>query len=311
MRVCWQAPCVMKLNALHALVAAIEEGSFRGAARRLGVSQPALTKTLRELELELSTTLVERSTRGVTPTLQGKVLYERALNVQRELTAATDAINQMGGNMVGTLSVGAVPLAVTLLVPEAARTFGRDFPGVKLRIVEELYLAHLPRLRRREVDIAIGGIPDDLASGEYSVEPLMETRMIPVVRRGHPLAKATSLGELGRAGWIYTGVTSDTGYATTLFAMHHLPAPVAAASVTSTLALMAMLTSSDYVGLLPEQLMTHPLAAQLVVAPPIAEVGVQLQIGAIARHESMVLPAVRHFLAHLHRAAYRLKRETQ
>lgn len=301
----------MKLNALHALVAAIEEGSFRGAARRLGVSQPALTKTLRELELELSTTLVERSTRGVTPTLQGKVLYERALNVQRELTAATDAINQMGGNMVGTLSVGAVPLAVTLLVPEAARTFGRDFPGVKLRIVEELYLAHLPRLRRREVDIAIGGIPDDLASGEYSVEPLMETRMIPVVRRGHPLAKATSLGELGRAGWIYTGVTSDTGYATTLFAMHHLPAPVAAASVTSTLALMAMLTSSDYVGLLPEQLMTHPLAAQLVVAPPIAEVGVQLQIGAIARHESMVLPAVRHFLAHLHRAAYRLKRETQ
>ena len=122
----------MKLNALQALVAAIEEGSFRGAARRLGVSQPALTKTLRELELELSTTLVERSTRGVSPTLQGKVLYERALNVQRELAAATDAINQMGGNMVGTLSVGAVPLAVMLLVPEAARTFGRDFPGVKL-----------------------------------------------------------------------------------------------------------------------------------------------------------------------------------
>ncbi len=104
----------MKLNALQALVAAIEEGSFRGAARRLGVSQPALTKTLRELELELSTTLVERSTRGVSPTLQGKVLYERALNVQRELAAATDAINQMGGNMVGTLSVGAVPLAVMM-----------------------------------------------------------------------------------------------------------------------------------------------------------------------------------------------------
>lgn len=299
----------MKLNALQALVAAIEEGSFRGAARRLGVSQPALTKTLRELELELSTTLMERSTRGVTPTLQGKVLYERALNVQRELTAATDAINQMGGNMVGTLSVGAVPLAVTLLVPEAARTFNRDFPGVKLRIVEELFLAHLPRLRRREVDIAIGGIPDDLVSGEYSIEPLMQTRMIPVVRRGHQLAKATSLAELGRAGWIYTGVTSDTGYATALFAMHHLPAPVAAASVTSTLALMALLTSSDHVGLLPEQLAAHPLTAQFVVAPPIAEAGLPLQVGAIARHESMVLPAVRHFIAHLHRAAYRLTRE--
>jgi len=299
----------MKLNALQALVAAIEEGSFRGAARRLGVSQPALTKTLRELELELSTTLVERSTRGVSPTLQGKVLYERALNVQRELAAATDAINQMGGNMVGTLSVGAVPLAVMLLVPEAARTFGRDFPGVKLRIVEELYLAHLPRLRRREVDIAIGGVPDDLASGEYSVEPLMETRMIPVLRRGHPLANANSLADLGRSGWIYTGVTSDTGYATDLFALHQLPAPAAAASVTSTLALLAMLANSDHIGLLPEQLLAHPLAAQFVVAPPIAEAGLPLQIGAIARHESLVLPSVRHFMAHLHRAAYRLKRE--
>lgn len=299
----------MKLNALQALVAAIEEGSFRGAARRLGVSQPALTKTLRELELELSTTLVERSTRGVSPTLQGKVLYERALNVQRELAAATDAINQMGGNMVGTLSVGAVPLAVMLLVPEAARTFGRDFPGVKLRIVEELYLAHLPRLRRREVDIAIGGVPDDLASGEYSVEPLMETRMIPVLRRGHPLANASSLADLGRSGWIYTGVTSDTGYATALFALHQLPAPAAAASVTSTLALLAMLANSDHIGLLPEQLLAHPLAAQFVVAPPIAEAGLPLQIVAIARHESLVLPSVRHFMAHLHRAAYRLKRE--
>lgn len=299
----------MKLSALQALVAAIEEGSFRGAARRLGVSQPALTKTLRELELELATTLVERSTRGVTPTLQGKVLYERALNVERELTAATDAINQMGGNMIGALSVSAVPLAVLLLVPEAARTFGRDFPGVKLRIVEELFMAHLPRLRRREVDVAIGGIPADLASGEYGIEPLLSTSMVPVVRRGHPLAAATSLAELGQFGWIYTGVASDTGYATALFAQHQLPPPPAAASVTSTLALLAMLGSSDFIGLLPEQLTAHPIATQFVVAPPVVEAGLPLQIGAIARHESLVLPSVRHFIAHLHRAAYRLTRE--
>lgn len=147
-----------------------------------------------------ATTLVERSSRGVAPTLQGKVLYERALNVERELAAATDAIHQMGGNMVGSLSVSAVPLAVLKLLPEAARTFGRDFPGVRLRIVEELFMAHLPRLRRREVDVAIGGVPDDLVSGEYSIEPLMTTRMVPVVRRGQSLAAATSLAELGGFG---------------------------------------------------------------------------------------------------------------
>ena len=114
------------------------------------MSQPALTKTLRELELELATTLVERSSRGVAPTLQGKVLYERALNVERELAAATDAIHQMAATWSPS-SVSAVPLAVLKLLPEAARTFGRDFPGVRLRIVEELFMAHLPRLRRRKL----------------------------------------------------------------------------------------------------------------------------------------------------------------
>ncbi|MBQ1764675.1 MAG: LysR family transcriptional regulator, partial [Aquincola sp.] len=78
----------MKLTSLRALVAAIEEGSLRSAARRLGVSQPALTKLIRELETELGTTLLLRSTTGVVATAQGVVLYERACTAERELQQA-------------------------------------------------------------------------------------------------------------------------------------------------------------------------------------------------------------------------------
>jgi DNA-binding transcriptional LysR family regulator len=107
----------MKLTSLRAIVAAIEEGSLRSAARRLGVSQPALTKMIRELERELSTTLLLRSTTGVIATAQGIVLYERALAAERELSHAVDQIQQLGGRMTGALTIGAVPLAVMLLVP--------------------------------------------------------------------------------------------------------------------------------------------------------------------------------------------------
>ena len=69
----------MKLTTLNALVAAVEEGSLRGAARMVGASQPALTKMIRELELELGAPLLQRTSRGVLPTPQGKVLYERAV----------------------------------------------------------------------------------------------------------------------------------------------------------------------------------------------------------------------------------------
>ena len=55
----------MKISALKALVAAIEEGSLRGAARRLGTSQPALTKLVRELEIELAAPLLDRHSKGV------------------------------------------------------------------------------------------------------------------------------------------------------------------------------------------------------------------------------------------------------
>lgn len=67
----------MKLTSLRAPVAAVEEGSLRSAAKRLSVSQPALTKSIRELERELATALLLRSTTGVIATAQGMVLYER------------------------------------------------------------------------------------------------------------------------------------------------------------------------------------------------------------------------------------------
>ena len=183
----------MKLTTLNALVAAVEEGSLRGAARMVGASQPALTKMIRELELELGAPLLQRTSRGVLPTPQGKVLYERAVKAKRELNAAVDEISQMGGKMVGELHLGAVPLAVMLLIPETLRTFGQEFPDIRLRVSEELYVAQLQKLRAQEVDVTVGGIPSDLSTGEFVVEPLMKTSMVATVRKGSPWLKARSL----------------------------------------------------------------------------------------------------------------------
>ena len=215
----------MKLTSLRALVAAIEEGSLRSAARRVGVSQPALTKMIRELERELAAPLLLRSTTGVLATAQGMVLYERAIAADRELSHAVDQIQQLGGRMSGTLSVGAVPLAVMLLIPETLRTFGREFPDIQLRIFEELYIAQLTRLRMGEVDIALGPLPDQLPPGEFTVETLMPITMVIVVRKGNPLARARHLADLAQAPWVYTGATPESGYAKLLFERNGLKPP--------------------------------------------------------------------------------------
>jgi LysR family transcriptional regulator, regulator of abg operon len=251
----------MKLTTLTALIAAVEEGSLRAAARRVGVSQPALTKMVRELERELSATLLTRSTTGVVPTTQGKVLYERACVAVRELSGAVEEIRQLGGHMVGELRIGAVPLAVMLLIPETVRTFSREFRDVHLQIREELYIEQLTNLRRGDVDIALGPIPDHLPPGEFHAEVLMPVTMVVVVRRGSPLAEACSLEALREARWVYTGMSGATGYARRLFEQHGLQAPQVGATVNSTLGLLSLIGSGDYVGLMPRPLALHPAAA--------------------------------------------------
>jgi DNA-binding transcriptional LysR family regulator len=294
----------MKLSALQALVVAIDEGSLRNAARKLGVSQPALTKMVRELERELAAVLLVRTTQGVLPTAQGKVLYEHARSVGRELTAATDQISQLSGRMVGKLAVAAVPVAVMLLIPETLRTFRRDFPEMQLRVREELYLAQLQLLRSGEVDVAVGGVPHGLPSGEFVVEPLLPTAMVVVARRDSPLARARSLQELSAVPWVYTGASADEGYAKTLFESSGLPPPPVGAVVNSTLALLSLVATGDFVGLMPEQITSHPLVAQHFAVVPVEQAGLPLTVAAMVRSDAVVSPAVRHFIAHLHRAAH-------
>lgn len=294
----------MKLIALKALVAAVEDGSLRSAARRIQLSQPALTKMIRELELELGATLLTRTTQGVAPTPQGQILYERAKKVSKELGSAVDEISQLSGRMRGDLSIGAVPLAVMLLIPEALRTFSREFPEINLRISEELYFEQLERLRRGDVQVAVGGIPKGLSSGEFVIEPLIETSMVVVVRKGSPLQKAKSLTDLADAKWVYTGNSKDEGYAKTLYEMHGLVPPHVGALVNSTLTLLSLVSAGDFVGLMPVQIACSPIASQFISIVPIKEKALPLTVGAIVRSDMVVSPSVKHFIKHLHRSAH-------
>lgn len=296
----------MKLNTLKALVMAVEEGSLRAAARRLQISQPALSKMVRELELELAAPLLQRSSRGVEPTAEGKVLYERAVRACRELNAAVDEIQQLGGHMVGSLHIGAVPLAVMLLIPEMLRTFVPAFPDIRLRISEELYVAQLEKLRTGDMDVIVGGIPDDLALGEFFAEPLLQTCMVPTARKGSAWLAATALSDLQQAPWVYTGADFGMGYARTLFEKHGLPFPTRGATVNSTLAMLSLVSASDYVALMPRQIACQPLFSQFISIIDIQEQGLPLHVGAILRPESVLQPLMRQLISHLHRAAHHI-----
>lgn len=78
------------------------------------------------------------------------------------------------------------------------------------------------------------------------------------------------------------------------------------AVVNSTLVLLALIGSGDLLGLMPKQIVTQPLAGQDIVEVPLEEAGLALTVGVIVRSSSVVSPAIRQFIAHLHRAAHQL-----
>ena len=130
--------------------------------------------------------------------------------------------------------------------------------------------------------------------------------MVIVVGKGNPLARARKLADLAQSPWVYTGAHADSGYARTLFESHGMKPPPAGALVNSTLGLLSIVASGNCVGLLPQQIAMHPFAAQHLQIVQVAEGPLQLTLGALARTEAALKPSVRHFLAHLHRAAYHL-----
>ena len=105
---------------------------------------------------------------------------------------------------------------------------------------------------------------------------------------------------------MYTGANADSGYARTLFETHGLPPPPAGALVNSTLGLLSIVASGNCVGLLPRQIAVHPFAVQHLQVVAVAEGPLKLSLGALARADAALKPAVRHFMAHLHRAAHHL-----
>ena len=171
-------------------------------------------------------------------------------------------------------------------------------------VSEELYVAQLQKLRGQEVDVTVGGVPGDLPAGEFVVEPLMKTVMVPTVRKGSPWMKARTLADLQSARWVFTGTTGELGYAKLLFERHGLTPPPVGAVVNSTLALMSLVATGDYIALMPLQIARQALAMNYIAIVPIEEQGYPLEVGAILRGEAALSPVLRHFIAHLHRSAH-------
>jgi DNA-binding transcriptional LysR family regulator len=131
------------LKQLRTLIAVADHGGVAAAARAGNIAQPAVTRTLRELERALDTRLFARSPSGMTPTVAGEALLLRARRVMAELAAAEHEISTLRGSAQGRLVIGTLPFMRSSLVPVAVSRFLEDHPEMEIALVDESYEAML------------------------------------------------------------------------------------------------------------------------------------------------------------------------
>ncbi len=164
----------IKFHQIRAFVEVAREGSIRGASRALAVSQPALTKAIKELEEGLSAQLFVRRSQGVALTDNGESFYQHASLILEELRAAQDELLQRQGEQAGQINIGLGASVARSLMPSVICRFHQQHPQVKVRIMEGQLLAMINELRQGELDFTINTYYPGPYDHEFSFEKLFE-----------------------------------------------------------------------------------------------------------------------------------------
>jgi DNA-binding transcriptional LysR family regulator len=282
----------MKLTHLRDVLAVAESGSIRAAGRQLGSTQPAITRSIREIEHELGVSLFERHAKGVRLTEMGRAFVRRAASVQQEVRRAREEIEQLKGGVTGEVSVALSTATIMSIMPRAMREFRRRYPDAIVKIHESFFQPIEKDLLNGRIDLYVGPLDSVKSAPQFAVEPLFANYRLIVGRKGHPLAGATTLEQLTDARWVRPTLSSHIveGDFEEMFARAGLPRPNIVVNARSALITMLVLADSDLLTVLPRQWVDLPLLAGVVeplALPPLSAAPI-----AIVRRQDMPLTPI-------------------
>jgi LysR family transcriptional regulator, regulator of abg operon len=242
----------MKIHQLNCLVAIAESGSIRTAAIRLGRSATAISKTLRELEREVGSILLERTRDGVLLNEAGKKLAEHARLIMRSVQTARDELAVIQHGMIGGhVAIVSTPWLVAPLIGPALRRLNVKRPDVQISITEHLGDRY-PTLRDGRADLAFGPTPANDEAQYFDITPLFSHECAVLARNGHPAEHATTWAELAPYDWIATNEFLGVPAALSDAINRDIKSGVQRVHrAGSTFSLLSMLRSTDMLAIVP------------------------------------------------------------
>jgi len=285
----------LKLRDLDVLMAVIETGSMGKAAKRLGISQPGVSKAIVELEDALGVRLLDRSRRGIVPTPYGVALQRQGAAVFGELRQAVRHIDFIADPTKGEIRIGTTdPLAISIVSP-VIDALAREHPNMSFHVTSggsaELYSAVADRRVEFAVCRMIGRLPNDLAA-----EVLFHDAFAVMASAENPLTRADLVDEpwtLFPFDNVFGSVIAEA------FRVSGLEPPRLTVAAESFIVQRAMLVTGRFLTVQPGFMVKLPQWGLRLKALPVSLTNSRMPIGIITLKDRSLTPPAELFIDRL------------
>jgi len=294
----------LRLRDLQLLSTIVQWGSMAKAATHLGISQPSISEAIANLEATLGVRLLDRSSRGIEPTIYATALLKRGLVIFDELRQGIRDIQFLADPTIGEVRIGCPETLAAGFLPAIIDRFSRHHPQVAIHVVHaDSATSEFRELRERKIDLMLGRImgPGSIPDDELHSEVLFKEHYSVVAGAASPWARRRNitLADLVDEAWIH--MPSNNPISSMIAEAFHaqgLEIPRVSVGCFSMHLRIHLLATGRFLTIIPDSMLRFNAERWLLKALPI-ELGLPRRLGAIITLKNRTLsPVVQLFIDH-------------
>ncbi|MFT4939849.1 MAG: DNA-binding transcriptional LysR family regulator [Paraglaciecola sp.] len=299
----------MEIRQLRHLVAAIDEKSLIRAAEAVFITQPALTRSLQNLEHELGVELLLRLPRGVVATEAGEAVYRHANLVLKEISTIKADISLLAKGVTGNLKMGVSALFARYLVDDVIWQLATNQAELNMEITVGSFEDLVNDLVEGTLDVIFTNLPAVEMPEYLIVEPLGDLTAVFVASQDHPLAQKDlcELKDLETARWVITDQPHSTELFKQFFLSRGMATPVNLVRTNSIGLITSILQKGGFVSILPRHLVRESFAAEGLVELKVQTPIITRKFGLIYREDIAGRSALQPLLSALRNACINIE----
>lgn len=302
----------MEIRQLRHLVAAVDAGTLSVAADSVFITQPALTRSLQNLEHELGVELLQRLPRGVVPTEAGELLYRHANLILNEVDKIKADVPLVTQGVVGNLKIGAGALFARHIVDDVIWNLSSSHENLSMSITVGFFEDLVAQLVEGSLDVIFSSLPSIKVPESLIVEPLSDLTVVFVANRNHPLAQKElcDIKDLEAARWIIVDQPHAADMFSQFFTAQGMSTPASLIRTNSLGFITAMLKKGGFLSVLPRHLVHEGFEVEDLVELNVKGPNITRKFGLIYREDIAGRPALNPFFDGIRKACAEIESGT-